>query len=94
MSHCYGCDEHDAHCTCFKKVEKVGPFSDEPVMYGTPWGDLVPASALAAEQAKVRELVEVLENVQEADTAGATPKMVQDVRAEVRAAIAKYGEQK
>lgn len=49
---------------------------------------------LAAEQAKVRELVEVLENVQEADTAGATPKMVQDVRAEVRAAIAKYGEQK
>lgn len=21
MSHCYGCDEHDAHCTCFKKID-------------------------------------------------------------------------
>ena len=91
MSHCYGCDEHDAHCTCFKKVEKVGPFSDEPVMYGTPWGDLVPASALAAEQAKVRELVELVKRYRNETPLGHQPYMIADKADD---AIAKYGEQR
>jgi chromosome segregation ATPase len=61
----------------------VGPFSDEPVMYGTPWGDLVPASALAALRQEI-----IAKNAPEIEKVNAHIKQVEAERYTLRTQLA------
>jgi outer membrane murein-binding lipoprotein Lpp len=61
----------------------VEPFSYEPVMYGTPWGDLVPASALAALRQEI-----ITKNAPEIEKVNAYIKQVEAERDTLRTQLA------